>query len=87
MVTIVKCQCGDSICNTYGLSDGTFYRGNGWPQERAQQYANAINAYDNEQHQLELLRKGLPVISLADRIGIECDLREEVAALTDEGGK
>jgi hypothetical protein len=45
-VTIVKCRCGDEVCKTYGLSDGTFYQGNGWPKERAQQYADAINAYD-----------------------------------------
>lgn len=46
MVTIMKCQCGDSICNRYGLSDGMFYQGCGWEKERAQQYADAINAYD-----------------------------------------
>lgn len=46
MVTTVKCKCGDPVCNTYGLSDGTFYQGNGWPKERAEQYAEAINAYD-----------------------------------------
>lgn len=46
MVTIVKCKCGDAVCNRYGLSDGVFYQGNGWEKERAQEYADAINAYD-----------------------------------------
>lgn len=46
MVTIVKCNCGDAICNRYGLSDGVFYQGNGWEKKRAQQYADAINEYD-----------------------------------------
>jgi hypothetical protein len=44
VVTIVKCNCGE--CDRYGLSDGTFYRGNGWEKERAQEYADAINEYD-----------------------------------------
>lgn len=43
-VEIVKCPCGK--CNTYGLSDGLFYAGCGWSKERAQQYADAINAAD-----------------------------------------
>jgi hypothetical protein len=46
MVTIVKCRCGDEVCNTYGLSDGDFYIGNGWEKKRAQEYADAINIYD-----------------------------------------
>lgn len=47
MVTIVKCSCGAEVCNRYGLSEGIFHMGCGWPKERAQQYADAINAYDN----------------------------------------
>lgn len=44
MVTIVKCSCGE--CDRYGLSEGTFYMGSGWSKERAQEYADAINYYD-----------------------------------------
>lgn len=46
MVTIVKCPCRHAWCPYYGLSDGFFSQGTGWPKERAQQYADAINAYD-----------------------------------------
>jgi hypothetical protein len=46
MVTIIKCNCGSETCNRYSLSDGIFYQGSGWEKKRAQQYADAINAYD-----------------------------------------
>jgi hypothetical protein len=59
MVTIIKCRCGNSVCNTYGLSEGMFYQGCGWPKERAQQYADAINHYDQERWIL-----GLPSVEV-----------------------
>jgi hypothetical protein len=51
MITIVKC-CDDEDCDRYGLSDGHFNQGNGWEKERAQEYADAINAYDADQRLL-----------------------------------
>ena len=42
-VTVIKCQCGHAFCNRYGLSDGDFPQGTGWPKYRAEQYAQAIN--------------------------------------------
>lgn len=47
-VTIVKCQCGQSGCDRYGLSEGMFYQGCGWSKERAEQIAAAINDYDSQ---------------------------------------
>lgn len=44
MITIERCPCGD--CETYGLSDGTFFQGNGWPKELAQRHADCFNAMD-----------------------------------------
>ena len=46
MIKIVKCPCGHKSCRYYSLSDGVFYAGSGWDKERAQEYADAINAYD-----------------------------------------
>lgn len=43
-VEIVKCPCGDSICSTYGLSEGMFYQGSGWDKETAERMAAAWNA-------------------------------------------
>lgn len=43
-VKIVKCSCGDLVCNKYGLSDGTFFQGTGWSKELAQRHAAAFNA-------------------------------------------
>lgn len=34
-VTIEKCQCSHPSCNYYGVSNGTFYQGNGWDKETA----------------------------------------------------
>ena len=54
-VTIVKCRCGSSVCNTYGLSDGIFPQGAGWPKHRAEQIAQSINAYDADQAKIKAL--------------------------------
>lgn len=43
-VEIEKCQCGASICNRYGLNDGTFYQGCGWDKETAERHAACWNA-------------------------------------------
>ncbi len=67
-VQIVKCQCGDSACNIYGLSDGTFYNGNGWDKERAQQYADAINRARGPLPEGEALSHLDPVGDVVERI-------------------
>lgn len=46
-ITIVRCRCGDDVCNRHGLSDGIFPQGAGWEKERAQEHADAINGYDS----------------------------------------
>jgi hypothetical protein len=58
-VVIVKCPCGHKGCNTYGLSDGLFYQGCGWSRERAQQYADAINAVDKALARTKPVNAGL----------------------------
>ena len=45
-IKIVKCPCNDSHCNTYGLSIGTFYQGNGFSLEEAQFIVEACNSYN-----------------------------------------
>lgn len=42
-VTIEKCQCGHPSCNYYGVSNGTFYQGNGWDKETAEFVAWCFN--------------------------------------------
>lgn len=68
-VTIRKCPCGDSVCTTYGLSDGLFHQGTGWNKERAQQYADAINqsaAFAALEKAATNLLNGLPVFPETD---------------------
>ena len=55
-ITIVKCLCGEEICDYYGLSDGAFHQGTGWPRMRAQEYADAINAYEKNQETIATLK-------------------------------
>ena len=43
MVTIEKCPCGHPSCNKYGVSNGTFYQGNGWEKEDAEFVAWCFN--------------------------------------------
>lgn len=44
-VKVVKCSCGDPVCQTYGLDDGLFYQGSGWSKELAEKHAKAYNAF------------------------------------------
>lgn len=82
VVTIIKCNCGDPACNTYSLSDGMFYQGNGWPKERAQQYADAINSYDANSQLVTALVEALQWLlsksqlsSYAHTISSSCDCK------------
>ena len=44
-ITVVKCACGDPICGTYGLSEGSFNQGCGWNKEAAERFAVCWNAF------------------------------------------
>lgn len=55
MITIERCPCGD--CETYGLSDGTFFQGSGWPKELAQRHADCFNAMDGIEDPFEFMRQ------------------------------
>lgn len=55
-VEIVKCQCGP-ICQTHGLSFGSFYQGCGWTKEEAEEIARRINGFEVYRLALEKIKR------------------------------
>lgn len=45
-VEIIRCPCGDEVCDTYGLSVGVFSMGSGFDKETAEHIAKCINAWE-----------------------------------------
>jgi hypothetical protein len=72
-VSVVKCQCGDWICDKHGLSYGDFYQGCGWSKRDAEEIAHRINAYEMMYATLKKIAKKTrkpPDPSRADAIAV-----------------
>ena len=44
MATIMKCPCGDDVCNKWLVSPGADFQGCGWDKETAQAVVDLLNA-------------------------------------------